>query len=216
MHTETLLYMLLQRAGSGTIPPPGFSPPDWPSLTETWNATPEPATATVTLGPAVVSIGHDDSEVDDAYASDAAAHEYGWDNEHPKRQVSVGEFSIEWRPVTNGQFHDFYTKRNGEGLQFPSSWVKHDTETMVIDPPFPLILYLRLTRYALFMDQFPCKLHTIGRSSHHTTTCRRTPQSKEDGFLLSQSFGCSTTNLRRGMKEVQTSGLEIGIPCRTF
>lgn len=133
-HAETLLYMLLQRAGTGTLPPLGFAPPDWTSLAAIWDSTPPPKSSTVTLGPATVTIGHDDDEAEDSLpekALDVAGHDFGWDNEHPKREVSVGEFRIEWRPVTNGQFYDFYKAHGGKGLQMPTSWVEQDDEMHV-------------------------------------------------------------------------------------
>ena len=127
---QTLLYMLLQRAGTGTIAPTGFLPPAWETLAETWDAAPAPSTATVTLGPETISLGHDDDEADDA-STDVAGHDFGWDNEHPRREVHVGRFKIEWRPVTNGEFFEFY---HGEGkgkVQYPASWVEVDGETRV-------------------------------------------------------------------------------------
>ncbi|KAG6856236.1 hypothetical protein H0H87_006169 [Tephrocybe sp. NHM501043] len=108
MHAETLLYMLLQRAGTGTLPPPGFTIPPWTCLAATWDAAPQPKSKTVTLGPTEISIGHNDQEGDDL-TTNVRGHEFGWDNEHGKRVVQVGEFSIEWRPVTNGEFFEFYT-----------------------------------------------------------------------------------------------------------
>lgn len=133
-HAETLLYMLLQRAGTGTLPPFGFAPPDWASLSAIWDSTPTPKQTTVTLGPATITLGHDDDEAEDMLpdkANDVGGHEFGWDNEHPKREVSVGEFRIEWRPVTNGQFYEFYKGRNGQDLQMPASWVEQDGEIHV-------------------------------------------------------------------------------------
>lgn len=126
LHAETLLYMLLQRAGSGTLPPAGFSPPDWTSLKVQWDALSKPAESSVTLGPAIISLGHDDFEAEDATASDAREHEFGWDNEHPKREVPVGQFRIEWRPITNGEFYSFYRSKEGEGMELPTSWVEGD------------------------------------------------------------------------------------------
>ncbi|KAF7364840.1 DUF323 domain-containing protein [Mycena venus] len=133
LHAETLLYMLLQRAGTGTLPPPGFTPPPWASLAESWNSAPGPESPTVTLGPATVTLGHDDNEgqdEDEAFASDVAGHEFGWDNEHPKREVHVDAFRIEWRPVTNGQFFKYYVSQEG-GVALPASWVEVDGEIHV-------------------------------------------------------------------------------------
>ena len=130
--------MLLQRAGTGTIPPSGFIPPAWDILAASWDAAPLPASRTVTLGPATVTLGHDDSEDADEEENgeeeDVNEHEFGWDNEHPSREVHVGAFRIEWRPVTNGEFWTFWqeqrqavpTKKDddGKGLTFPASWVE--------------------------------------------------------------------------------------------
>ncbi|KAJ7755089.1 hypothetical protein B0H14DRAFT_2978755 [Mycena olivaceomarginata] len=131
MHAETLLYMLVQRAGTGTLPPPGFTPPPWASLAESWDSAPEPAESAVTIGPTTITLGHDDTEAEDeALATDVAGHEFGWDNEHPKREVHVNEFRIEWRPVTNGQFFKYYVQEDG-GVAIPASWVEVDGEMHV-------------------------------------------------------------------------------------
>ena len=126
--------MLLQRAGSGTIPPPDFTPPNWESLTAIWDAAPKPTNTLTTLGPATVSIGHDDVEAEDADARKVTrvdGHEFGWDNESPKRDVSVGKFHIEWRPVTNGEFYDYYTGGGNTQVKFPASWVESNGQTCV-------------------------------------------------------------------------------------
>ena len=117
--------MLLQRAGTGTLPPTGFVSPLWEVLAEASEAAPEPETATVTLGPEDISLGHDDDEADDD-TKDVMSHEFGWDNEHPKRTVHVDQFRIEWRPVTNGQFYDFWMSGGKDIVQFPKSWVDID------------------------------------------------------------------------------------------
>jgi len=130
-HTETLLYMLIQRAGTGTIPPSvgGFSTPCWESLAEVWDAAPDPSSATVTLGPATIELGHDDFEADDA-SLDVRDHEFGWDNEHPRRKADVGEFRIGWRPITNGQFYEYWKAAEGK-VKMPKSWVRHNGHVMV-------------------------------------------------------------------------------------
>ncbi|KAH9917963.1 uncharacterized protein B0H18DRAFT_1123326 [Fomitopsis serialis] len=129
-HAETLLYMLLQRAGTGTIPPSGFTPPAWSTLTDSWDRAPHPKDRTVKLGPATITLGHDDDEADDA-STDVATHEFGWDNEHPKRQVDVGAFKIEWRPVTNGEFYEYYVDKGKDVMKFPASWVEINGEVHV-------------------------------------------------------------------------------------
>ncbi|KAF5382668.1 hypothetical protein D9615_002725 [Tricholomella constricta] len=140
LHAETLLYMLLQRAGTGTLPPPGFTAPPWSSLAATWSSAPQPKTQTVTLGPAEITLGHDDAEADDDTLV-VEGHEFGWDNEQPKRVALVGRFEISWRPVTNGQFYEFY---NGEGkgkVQFPASWVQEkggEIKVRTLYGPVPL------------------------------------------------------------------------------
>lgn len=128
-HAETLLYMLLQRAGTGTIPPPGFAEPDWQSLAAAWDAEPRPESEIVTLGPEMVSIGHDDLEADDdktSKVSEPDHHEYGWDLEHPERKLEVQQFKISWRPVTNGEFYEFYLGQEGDKIELPASWVVED------------------------------------------------------------------------------------------
>ncbi|KAJ7149046.1 hypothetical protein C8R43DRAFT_1193699 [Mycena crocata] len=157
LHAETLLYMLLQRAGSGTLPPPGFAPPPWASLAETWNSAPEPVSSTVTLGPATITLGHDDNEAEDDALGEVAGHEFGWDNESPRRDVHVDEFRIEWRPVTNGQFFKFYVS---QGVEVPASWVEIDGEMHVrtLYGPIPMKIaqnwpvltsYRSLSKYAM-------------------------------------------------------------------
>lgn len=133
-HVETLLYMLVQRAGTGTIPPPDFSPPHWESLVAQWQSEPKPDVATVEIGPATVTLGINDIEAEDADPAkrcDFADHIFGWDNESPSRQAEVRAFRIEWRPVTNGDFYEFY-KGAGQGrVEFPASWEDRNGETCV-------------------------------------------------------------------------------------
>jgi formylglycine-generating enzyme required for sulfatase activity len=126
--------MLIQRAGVGTIPPPGFTAPPWALLVRQWNANPAPSSFTVTLGPSTVILGHDDSEAADHLAEvegDVEGHEFGWDNESPERTVNVGMFRVGWRPVSNGEFEKFW-RREGKGVvSMPKSWVVEGEEVKV-------------------------------------------------------------------------------------
>ncbi|OSD01960.1 hypothetical protein PYCCODRAFT_1368312 [Trametes coccinea BRFM310] len=135
-HIETVLYMLIQRAGSGMLPPPGFASPPWEALAAEWDTIPPPTTPTVTLGPCELVLGHDDQEPDDllpALEHDVAEHEFGWDNESPRRVVQVGKFSVEWRPVTNAEFEAFWRGAGKGKVDMPASWVEEDGEVKVSD-----------------------------------------------------------------------------------
>lgn len=123
--------MLLQRAGTGTIAPSGFVRPDWVTLAKTWDAAPKPEDSSVVLGPATVTLGHDDAETDEDALYDGG-HAFGWDNEHPRRAVEVNKFRIEWRPVTNGEFYAFYQGVGKDSkVQCPASWVDVGGELQV-------------------------------------------------------------------------------------
>lgn len=126
-HVETLLYMLIQRAGTGTLPPPGFAVPHWEALAEQWDAIAPPNTPTITIGPARITLGHDDCEGDD-FSSDVAeiidGHAFGWDNESPARVVEVKQVKMEWRPVTNAEFFTFYKDSKEAGL--PANWIEDE------------------------------------------------------------------------------------------
>ncbi|KAI6046415.1 C-type lectin protein [Pisolithus marmoratus] len=131
-HVETLLYMLIQRAGTGTLPPPGFTIPPWEALAEQWNTIAPPSTSTVTIGPAKVTLGHEDCEGEDfspEVAEIVDGHAFGWDNESPARVVEVKQIKMEWRPVTNREFFTFYKDNKQVGL--PASWIEDKGEIMV-------------------------------------------------------------------------------------
>lgn len=66
-------------------------------------------------------------------------HEFGWDNEHPQRQVEVNEFRIEWRPVTNGEFYKFCKAGGSDKAAFPKSWCLIDDEVSVRALPVSVI-----------------------------------------------------------------------------
>ncbi|KAF8744381.1 Histidine-specific methyltransferase, SAM-dependent, partial [Rhizoctonia solani] len=136
LHAETLLYMLLQRAGSGTIPPATIVP-DWKTLAKGWDAevrATSNAPTTLRVGPADVTVGHDDFESEDATAPEGwqSSYEFGWDNEHPKRTVSISGVDISNRPITNGDYLAFLSKESRLGEQdLPASWVLVEGEICV-------------------------------------------------------------------------------------
>ncbi|KDR75270.1 hypothetical protein GALMADRAFT_249266 [Galerina marginata CBS 339.88] len=142
-HIETLLYMLIQKAGSGTLPPPGFTTPPWEELAAQWASFPQPTTSTVLVGPASVVMGHDDSEADDKsldFAEDVKGHTFGWDNESPRREVQVAPFKAEWRPVTNREFERFWRSSPGKDtVQMPKSWVVDDNGSIKVRTMYGLV-----------------------------------------------------------------------------
>jgi formylglycine-generating enzyme required for sulfatase activity len=141
-----MLFQSADGSSVGTLPPPGFTSPPWEALAALWDAAPQPTSESVTLGPATVALGHDDDESKDVLftpetLSDSeleekvANHEYGWDNEHPRREVEVGGFRISWRPVSNGDYWKYWKeqKEKGEVVGTPRTWVEVDEEMKVWD-----------------------------------------------------------------------------------
>ncbi|KAF9240387.1 C-type lectin protein [Melanogaster broomeanus] len=132
-HVETLLYMLIQRAGKGTLPPPGFTVPPWGALAEQWNATVRPpSTPTVTLGPATIVLGHEDCE---AMISSLASPQSSTDTSSVGTTrvhhvlLRSSRIKMDWRPVTNAEFLAFYQDHMEVGL--PPSWVANEDSMMV-------------------------------------------------------------------------------------
>lgn len=128
---QTLLYMLMQRAGSGTVPPPGFTTPPWTSLRNKWAAALSPSSSSVVIDAQHLTVGHDDSESDDILSElslDIENHEFGWDNESPRREIVVGSFKIDWRPITNGEYFAYRKTLLDAGgtVALPASWVEED------------------------------------------------------------------------------------------
>jgi L-histidine Nalpha-methyltransferase / hercynylcysteine S-oxide synthase len=127
--------MLIQRAGTGTLAPPGFTSPPWGILSEFWNHAPVPITKSVIIGPTTLELGHDDRECDDFLPGqefDTVNHIFGWDNENPLRELEVGPFKIDWRPITNGEFSRFLQSAEGDIIKPPKSWVEDEGEWKVI------------------------------------------------------------------------------------
>lgn len=136
---QTLLYMLIQKAdpdSSGTLPPPGIHAPMWDELVKQWDIIPPPAHSTVELGPEMISVGRDDRELDDYIAdggADVKSHEFGWDNENPCRQVEVGRFRVNFRPITVEEFYEFWVGGVDERVSnsLPANWVEDAGEIKV-------------------------------------------------------------------------------------
>jgi L-histidine Nalpha-methyltransferase / hercynylcysteine S-oxide synthase len=128
--------MLLQVAdgsAQGTQPPPGYTTPSWKLLAEAdakMVAKFEGLPTNVTLGPTSFSLGHNDKDTEDINISFNPTHDFGWDNESPARQVEVAQFKIEWRPVSNGQFYNYFKTLGTKGT-FPKSWVEVDGDIYV-------------------------------------------------------------------------------------
>ncbi len=211
--------MLLQRAGTGTIPPSanGFTTPPWKILADAWNAAKTPASSTVTLGPATIELGHDDFEVDDA-SLDVKDHEVGWDNEHPRRRVVLGKFCIEWRPVTNGQFYEFWKEAGGK-MPMPKSWVMDGDNIMVSTTFAPLLNCLRpirLRRSALSMGQFQCRSPICGPSFLITIVFPLTLLSVVVVSPQSLNSDSSTTSSSAATKVDETSHSATGTLFREY
>lgn len=118
MHLETLLYMLVQ---SPNLKYPPVSPPSWFNKNCLQNETASSMldrASIIVLEGGNVEIGHDDDEE----ALQPTASHFGWDNENPKRVVTVLPFKLQSRPVTNGEYWLFWKDTNFDQLLFPASW----------------------------------------------------------------------------------------------
>ncbi|CAO0801545.1 unnamed protein product [Mucor circinelloides] len=127
MHLETLLYMLIQ--SPNVLPPKGVALPSWKLFMRS-NALPPlnplAESPLMKLPGGIISLGHDDHESLDHKNKE---HEFGWDNESPVRQVSVGAFEIQTRPVTNGEYYQFLQDTQADFI--PASWLMQDGKIFV-------------------------------------------------------------------------------------
>ncbi|KIM72320.1 hypothetical protein PILCRDRAFT_99370 [Piloderma croceum F 1598] len=134
-HVETLLYMLIQRVGSGMLSPPGFTSPIWSSLAKQWSQqTPSLSSTTTILGPTTTILGHYDSEADDLlpeFMHDVEGHNFGWDNESPPRALWIDKFRIDWRPISNADFFKFWMGEGCGMVDMPKSWIGEDDVVQV-------------------------------------------------------------------------------------
>lgn len=187
---QTLLYMLIQRAGKGTLPPPGFATPPWEALSAQWDAmySPPPA-STVTFGPSIITLGHEDCEgidFDEGVRDQVEGHEFGWDNESPLRRVKVGQFRAEWRPISNGEFHAWWVNRKEIGL--PPSWVEEEEEIQVCHPTSRTRLGLNvMTRFAPSTALCRYKSRSTGRCLRATICSMHMQRARAGDCPLNQS-----------------------------
>lgn len=112
MHLETYLYMLLQ--SSNIVPPPGSTTPDFEGL-HTASETSSVPNQWFRIPKQEVRIGLQDPE------NDSGPERYfGWDNEKPPRNVIVGEFEAQGRPISNGEYARYLQATNKTAV--PASW----------------------------------------------------------------------------------------------
>lgn len=123
MHLETLLYMLVQSPSSKR---PSASPPLWFTHNDNCKKTKLSILDRadfISFDGGNVEIGLDELGDSDYDASEQQSKiKFGWDNEHPKRVVSVLPFEMESRPVTNGEYWLFWKEANNDKLLFPAAW----------------------------------------------------------------------------------------------
>lgn len=114
MHLETYLYMLLQ--SSKIRSPPGSTKPDFAKLAEEAESHIVP-NQWFRVPSTKLQIGLYDPENDlgpDRY--------FGWDNEKPPRDVRIGVFEAQGRPISNGEFATYLQQIQSTAI--PASWMK--------------------------------------------------------------------------------------------
>lgn len=177
--------MLLQ--SPDTLPPPGFTPPHFPTLSLIWDAQhARDATLakTLTLGSATVTLGHHDLESEDAQFPTALSwemmdHEFGWDNEHGVCEVKVGQIEVERKAVTNGEYRAFLKKEGKSTI--PGSWIEIDGEWMVCLVFFHLH---RLPPQQMLTSYTWCLNITLGQVPLRPRRLRIRPALAADGLIL--------------------------------
>lgn len=118
MHFETLLYMLIRCQTIGPIKsaiPQIFNNP---------NQTSAPKATLQVIPEADVTLGLADDERTDHLTEFHPKLEFGWDNEAPERTERVTSFSVQSRPVTNGEYLEFV--KATVNRDYPASWVARE------------------------------------------------------------------------------------------
>lgn len=134
MHWETSVYICLQAASSLNLPP-GTAIPDFRSLARQAKRDLHQNGGGQRLSfPAQeVTVGHDDDDTIDDQTPFDPAREYGWDVEHPRRQLRVDAFEIEVLPISNGEYKTWLTETQqlSNKALIPSSWTDETGELCV-------------------------------------------------------------------------------------
>lgn len=126
-----LLHLVSQRTGRGTSSPLRFSPPLWSVLAKSWDQAHQSRGATVTLGPTVVSLVNDGDQVDDLCIQAPMLCPTDCHVKPSRGSVCIEKFVIEWRPVTNHEFHQFYVTKGRDTIQLPTSWIEIEGDIQV-------------------------------------------------------------------------------------
>jgi len=118
--------MVAQMHPSRILTPPGFTIPDFPSLSSHWDRQVEylkecDRPLTERFESTSVTLGHDDNDRKDSQPL-GATHELGWDNESPLRSVQVDAFKISLLPITVGEYLSFWTEKGKCASLTPPSW----------------------------------------------------------------------------------------------
>ena len=109
--------------------PPGFATPDWVYLSAQWDAEVaaeqrDTRSQVIKFEASDIDVGHDDFEHLDAQTAYDAGHEFGWDNESPKRKVQVDSFHISLLPISNADYLRFFEESGRPDKLLPGSWVR--------------------------------------------------------------------------------------------
>lgn len=124
MHLETILYMIVQ---SPNFKHPPVTPPLWYRRhTDQCRVTKLSIlnhANMISFDGGNVEIGIDElEETDISLAVTESEIKFGWDNEHPKRVVSVLPFELQSRPVTNGEYWLFWKDTGEDRRLLPAAW----------------------------------------------------------------------------------------------
>lgn len=113
MHLETFLYMLLQ--SEKTLPPTGVERPDFERMSHEAKLHTKP-NKWFSIPQQTFKIG-----LNDCGEETVPNTSFGWDNEKPQREVTVGAFESQARPITNGEYARYL---HSQGIQsYPASWI---------------------------------------------------------------------------------------------